>query len=100
MVGEGKVTNRTSSINSFNYFTRIGKSSIANGIRRVLDGSEGAASVNECEETMKPTPYPHPQRGDLILWDLPGGGTPNHPIESYFDDKSLLAFDCIVLVCE
>ncbi|CAF1349784.1 unnamed protein product, partial [Didymodactylos carnosus] len=29
----------------------------------------------------------------VVLWDLPGYGTSEHPFESYFQDKTLYAFD-------
>jgi hypothetical protein len=67
---------------------------------RIDDSDPRAAKVNETEQTMKPTQYVSPIRSNLAIWDLPGAGTESHPISTYFDEKGLLAFDCIVIVCE
>ena len=42
--------------------------------------------------------YVHPTLSHVRLWDVPGGGTVNHPGESYFEDKKLCAFDCLIIV--
>ncbi|MFY8037096.1 MAG: amidohydrolase [Cyclobacteriaceae bacterium] len=41
-----------------------------------------------------------PEYAKVWMWDIPGAGTATHPIATYFDDKGLLAFDYLILVCE
>ena len=77
-----------------------GKSSLVNGIRLLPDDHPNAAKVGEVEMTAVAQRYPHPALPHFVVWDLPGAGTPAHPIASYFDDKCLIAFDALVLVCE
>ncbi len=68
-------------------------------MRGIPDGTEFAAPVNETECSMKVIPYPHPTISHFVIWDLPGAGTENHPIVSYFEDKCLLAYDAVILNC-
>jgi GTPase Era involved in 16S rRNA processing len=35
-----------------------------------------------------------------VLWDMPGSGTENHPLGSYFKDKVLYAFDCLLITAD
>lgn len=42
--------------------------------------------------------YPHPSLKHLILYDLPGAGTTGHLSHTYFCDKRLYVFDCLLLV--
>ncbi len=81
--------------------SRTGKSTLINSLRLIADENcPEAAKVGEIETTMKPTMYPHPSLSHFVLWDIPGAGTASHPIATYFDDKCLLAFDCLLVVCE
>lgn len=75
-----------------------GKSSLVNSFRGLRPGSPNAAKVGEVECTTNPTAYVHPEQPHIVFWDLPGGGTQNHPSETYFDDKCLYAFDCLMVV--
>ena len=34
----------------------------------------------------------------IKFWDMPGAGTRAHPASTYFMDKALYAFDCVVIV--
>jgi len=78
-----------------------GKSSVVNAVRGVQDNDEKlGARVGEVETTMKPTAYPHPNYPHVVMWDLPGAGTINHPSETYFTDKTLYAFDCLIIVTD
>jgi predicted GTPase len=49
-----------------------GKSTLINAIRDLFPNDSGAAPVNIIHETKYPTPYPHPDNENFILWDLPG----------------------------
>lgn len=37
---------------------------------------------------------------DMSIWDLPGGGTPRHPTDTFVTDKQLAAFDMQIMVME
>ena len=80
--------------------SRTGKSSLINGLRMIHDSDSDAAPVGEVETTRNITKYTHPNEDRFVLWDMPGAGTYFHPIRTYLQDKCLLAFDCLILVCE
>ncbi|RUS18606.1 interferon-inducible GTPase-domain-containing protein [Endogone sp. FLAS-F59071] len=75
-----------------------GKSSLLNGLMGVSDGDENAAEVGEVETTLNLKGYSHPMLKTVVLWDLPGGGTPKNPAETYFKDNMLHAFDALVVL--
>ncbi|ORY96344.1 interferon-inducible GTPase-domain-containing protein [Syncephalastrum racemosum] len=75
-----------------------GKSSMINGIMGYHDTDEQAAVTGEVESTAKPKGYKHPDLRMMMIWDMPGAGTLNHPRESYFEDKFLMCFDTLVIV--
>ncbi len=49
------------------------------------------------ETTHQPTRYDVPNTL-LTLWDLPGWGTVKNPLDTYFMDKKLYAFDVVFIV--
>lgn len=69
-----------------------------NGIMGYHDKDARAAVTGEVEATTKPKGYQHPDLRTMIVWDMPGAGTMNHPAETYFDDNFLYAFDTLVIV--
>ncbi|KAI9249512.1 interferon-inducible GTPase-domain-containing protein [Phascolomyces articulosus] len=75
-----------------------GKSSLINGIMGCHDADPRAAGTGETESTQKPQGFQHPDLHRMILWDMPGAGTDNHPAGTYFDDKFLYAFDTLIIV--
>lgn len=75
-----------------------GKSSIANAILGYKDTDPKAAKVGEIETTSRPASYQHPDLAKMVIWDIPGVGTKSHPIETYFEDNYLCAFDLLVIV--
>ncbi|KAH3727216.1 hypothetical protein DPMN_053145 [Dreissena polymorpha] len=75
-----------------------GKSSLINALRGLKDDEPGAAKTGCVETTVKPTPYIHPENDNLVLWDLPGIGTPNFPKESYLEKARFIEHDFIILV--
>jgi len=89
-------------INNYNFAicgqSGTGKSSLINAIRGLYDDDAAAAPVNEVECTMAIRSYPMTDLPHVYLWDMPGAGTASHPAESYFEGKSLYAFDFLVLV--
>ena len=42
--------------------------------------------------------WPNKEYAHLALWDLPGGSTNNNRTATYFQDKALYAFDCLLLL--
>ncbi|KAI9308796.1 interferon-inducible GTPase-domain-containing protein [Cunninghamella echinulata] len=75
-----------------------GKSSVVNGIMGYRDNDKYAAATGESETTKKPRGYQHPDLRSMILWDMPGANTMNHPASTYFEDKFLCAFDSLIIV--
>ena len=57
-----------------------------------------AAPTGEVEQTTEYTKYPHPAFKHLQLWDFPGAGPLKHGCKTYFMDKALYAFDCLVIM--
>ena len=76
----------------------VGKSSLINAICGYDDDDPRAAQTNIIECTDEVKGYFHPNMKNLALYDLPGAGTSKHPVETYFCDKRLYVFDCLVLV--
>lgn len=60
-----------------------GKSSFINAIRELGDEDEAAAKTGVTETTTEPTRYQHPTMPNVMLWDLPGIGTPKFKARSY-----------------
>ncbi|ORZ12003.1 interferon-inducible GTPase-domain-containing protein [Absidia repens] len=75
-----------------------GKSSVVNGILGYRDTDKDAAATGESETTKKPRAYRHPDLRSMVLWDMPGANTMNHPASTYFEDKFLCAFDSLIIV--
>lgn len=69
-----------------------------NGLLGYRESNRNAALVGEIETTLEPKNYRHPILKALYLWDLPGIGTPRHPIQNYFENYCLGAFDAILIV--
>ncbi|CAF1632571.1 unnamed protein product [Adineta ricciae] len=86
-----------------------GKSSFINCMRKIKDvkltsefrfQEDGPAPIGVSETTADCTRYSYPNNEApyLRLWDIPGGGTAKHPAETYFADKLLYAFDCLIIL--
>ncbi|XP_067403098.1 interferon-inducible GTPase 5-like [Emydura macquarii macquarii] len=75
-----------------------GKSSFINAIRSLNDDDPGAAETGVKEMTKKPTRYPHPKHPNVILWDLPGIGTPNYPAKTYSKDVNFDRYDFFIII--
>jgi len=75
-----------------------GKSSLVNSFRGLRPDHSKASPVGEVETTTVPTPYAHPDYPHIVFWDLPGGGTRNHPAGDYFEEKCCYAYDCLIVV--
>ena len=76
-----------------------GKSTIVNALRD-LYASDGGVAKTDCVDCTKlPTPYPYSNGTDnresanIVLWDLPGAGTLNYPIDSYLDKIKVLEME-------
>ncbi|XP_053867461.1 interferon-inducible GTPase 5-like [Malaclemys terrapin pileata] len=75
-----------------------GKSSFINAIRSLNDDDSGAAETGVNETTKVPTAYPHPIHPNVIVWDLPGIGSPKYPTETYVKDMNLDQYDFFIII--
>ncbi|XP_053123407.1 interferon-inducible GTPase 5-like [Hemicordylus capensis] len=75
-----------------------GKSSFVNAIRGLGDDEDGAAPTGVVETTTVPTPYPHPKHPNVILWDLPGIGTPEFQPSTYLEKVGFSRYDFFILI--
>jgi energy-coupling factor transporter ATP-binding protein EcfA2 len=79
--------------------TGAGKSTLVNSLRGLLATDPGAAAARAGFETTEwCARYPHPADRSLVLWDMPGGDTDAFPAATYFEDRCLHRFDCLVMV--
>ncbi|XP_048454030.1 interferon-inducible GTPase 5-like [Rhincodon typus] len=75
-----------------------GKSSLVNALCGVSDNQPGAAATGATETTLAPTSYPHHTLHHVLLWDLPGLGTPNFQLESYREKVGFHRYDFFIIV--
>ncbi|XP_068582216.1 interferon-inducible GTPase 5-like [Cebidichthys violaceus] len=75
-----------------------GKSTFVNAFRGLADGDEGAAPTGVVETTSEVTPYPHPHHQNVVLWDLPGIGTPKFPADKYLELVEFERFDFFIII--
>ncbi|XP_065430074.1 interferon-inducible GTPase 5-like isoform X1 [Chrysemys picta bellii] len=78
--------------------TGSGKSSFINAIRSLNDDDKSAAETGVVETTQKQTSYPHPIYPNVIVWDLPGIGSPKYPAETYVKDMNLDQYDFFIII--
>ncbi|XP_034531803.1 interferon-inducible GTPase 5-like isoform X1 [Notolabrus celidotus] len=75
-----------------------GKSTFVNVIRGVDNRDEGAAPTGAVETTKEATPYPHPNYPNVVIWDLPGIGTVNHPAADYLKKVGFEKYDFFIII--
>ncbi|XP_031221616.1 interferon-inducible GTPase 1-like [Mastomys coucha] len=75
-----------------------GKSSLINALREVKPEEESAAEVGVTETTREIKPYEHPKVKNLILWDLPGIGTPDFQPKNYLQKVEFKKYDFFIIV--
>ncbi|KAL8219501.1 UNVERIFIED_CONTAM: hypothetical protein K2H54_025924 [Gekko kuhli] len=75
-----------------------GKSSLVNALRGISDFDEEAAKTDVTEGTAEPVGYPHPTFPDVIIWDLPGIGTPNFQAKEYLERVNYSQYDFFIIV--
>ncbi|XP_048388960.1 uncharacterized protein LOC125453424 [Stegostoma tigrinum] len=75
-----------------------GKSSLVNALCGVSDNHPGAAKTGATETTLVPTSYPLHTLSHVLLWDLPGLGTPNFQLESYRENVGFHRYDFFIIV--
>ncbi|XP_077192555.1 interferon-inducible GTPase 5-like [Paroedura picta] len=75
-----------------------GKSSLVNALRGLCDFDEAAARTDVIEVKAEPVGYPHPTIPDVIIWDLPGIGTPKFKAEQYLERVNYSQYDFFLIV--
>lgn len=75
-----------------------GKSSFINAFRGVSDDEPEAAETGVTETTQQALAYSHPTASNVLLWDLPGIGTPTFQAGTYLEDVGLLKYDFFIIV--
>ncbi|XP_026767344.3 interferon-inducible GTPase 5 [Pangasianodon hypophthalmus] len=75
-----------------------GKSSFINAIRELDKDDEGAAKTGVTETTTEPTPYEHPTMPNVMLWDLPGIGTPKFKARKYLKNMQFNRYDFFIII--
>jgi predicted GTPase len=81
-------------------FSGEGKTSFVNGIRHKSPGMQGFIPSEAMQEgDLKANAYiaELPTGNSLRVWDMPGGGTANHPLDTYFQELCVYEFDLILL---
>jgi small GTP-binding protein len=81
----------------------VGKSTLINSLRGLRASDFGAAKVGVCQTTDRATPYMYSKElggiADVVrLWDLPGSGSPEFPLETYIKNMGLRYFDGVILL--
>lgn len=75
-----------------------GKSSFINTVLGLTADDEGSARVGVKETTENVKDYPHPHFPNLVLWDLPGVGTPTFNRENYYQKVNVNIFDYFIFM--
>ncbi|XP_052785549.1 T-cell-specific guanine nucleotide triphosphate-binding protein 2-like isoform X2 [Mya arenaria] len=77
-----------------------GKSALINAMLGLTAEDESGADCGVTETTEKVKMYCHPERLNLVLWDLPGVDTPNFTKERYWENvkKNVADFDFFIIV--
>nr|XP_056702194.1 interferon-inducible GTPase 5-like [Euleptes europaea] len=75
-----------------------GKSTFVNALRGLSDEDEEAAATGVTETTAQPTPYSYPSYPNVILWDLPGIGTPNFQADHYLEAVEFSRYDFFIIL--
>lgn len=75
-----------------------GKSSFINAFLGISDEEPEAAQTGVTETTQKALIYSHPTASNVLLWDLPGIGTPSFHPRTYLEDVGLLKYDFFIIV--
>ncbi|XP_052786215.1 interferon-inducible GTPase 5-like [Mya arenaria] len=77
-----------------------GKSALINTMLGLTAEDAAGAACGVIETTEKVKMYCHPERLNLVLWDLPGVDTPNFTKEQYWKnvEKNVADFDFFIIV--
>ncbi|XP_004468646.1 T-cell-specific guanine nucleotide triphosphate-binding protein 2-like [Dasypus novemcinctus] len=75
-----------------------GKSSFINALRGVGHEGDNVAPVGVRATTKERTPYQHPKIPKMIIWDLPGMGTPAFQNQNYVKEMKFDEYDCFIII--
>lgn len=78
--------------------TGTGKSTFINAIRGLRDDEEGAAEIGFVETIKEPSRYEHPTMPRVVLWDLPGIGSPKFKSSTYLKDVKFDRYDFFIII--
>ncbi|XP_044286523.1 T-cell-specific guanine nucleotide triphosphate-binding protein 2-like, partial [Varanus komodoensis] len=75
-----------------------GKSSFVNALRGMTDDEEDSADTGVTQTTMDAKGYKHPLFPNVMLWDLPGIGTPEFKAAEYLKKVDFEKYDCFIII--
>ncbi|XP_029432155.1 interferon-inducible GTPase 5-like [Rhinatrema bivittatum] len=75
-----------------------GKSSFVNALRNLAAFGGEEAKTGVTATTRKATAFPYPGAPNVRVWDLPGLGTPELPMEQYLENMELDYYDFFIVV--
>ncbi|XP_065434886.1 interferon-inducible GTPase 5-like [Chrysemys picta bellii] len=75
-----------------------GRTTFINAMRGLRAGDEGAAGSGMLDTMAYPMAYPDPVLPGVTFWDLPGVGTPNLPLDTFFKLLNLSQYDFFIIV--
>ena len=81
---------------------KMGKSSMINAIRGLSSSDADAAAVDvlECTQKIDFFTVPNGKMPNVRFYDVPGSGAMSHQSLTYFEDKALCGFDCLIVMVQ
>ncbi|KAH1180065.1 hypothetical protein KIL84_006115, partial [Mauremys mutica] len=79
--------------------TGSGKSSFVNATRGLKEHDADAAETGVLGEMMvEPQAYAYPEHPNVTLWDLPGIGTMNCPLDTFLGQRQVSHYDLFIII--
>ncbi|XP_004621473.2 interferon-inducible GTPase 5-like [Sorex araneus] len=75
-----------------------GKSTLVNALRGLGDEDMDSAQTSVVETKVAPTPYPHRQYLNVVIWDLPGIGPASFQADKYLQQVLQKPYDLLLLL--
>lgn len=80
--------------------TGSGKSSFVHATRGLKEHDTRAAETGVVGTMVEPQAYAHPEHPHVTLWDLPGIGTVNCPLNTFLGQRHFRQCDMFITICE